>query len=123
MSDIVEWLNDIWRDDDHERGCTGRNYECTCGFDARSFATAKEAAIEIERLRAKLAEARAEALEEAALECVRHAKSEMPITMWKWHPWIKGNLERVTSLNRKMRAKAFIRAAAAIRALKGGANG
>lgn len=76
MSDIVERLNDIWRDDDHERGCTGRNYECTCGFDARSFATAKEAAIEIERLRAKLAEARADALEEAAstaITCINPA--------------------------------------------------
>ena len=22
-------------DDDHERGCSGREYECTCGYDAR----------------------------------------------------------------------------------------
>jgi hypothetical protein len=52
--DIIKRLNDIWRDDDHERGCAGRNYDCSCGFDSRSLETAKDAADEIERLRKAL---------------------------------------------------------------------
>lgn len=52
-TDIVSRLNDIWSDDDHDRGCQGRTYSCTCGFDERTFATAKEAASEILSLRQK----------------------------------------------------------------------
>lgn len=84
---LVERLNDIWSNDDHARGCRGREYECTCGFDDRTFATAKEAAEAIEmheagyqqhlriiaelkqenlRLVEALATARADAIEEAA---------------------------------------------------------
>jgi len=62
MSDLVSRLNDILHDDDHERGCEGRNYTCTCGFDERSWNTAKEAAAEITRLQKELETAR-EALE------------------------------------------------------------
>jgi hypothetical protein len=49
MSDLVERLNRIWRED-HDRGCQGREYTCTCGFDENAFKTAKEAVDEIERL-------------------------------------------------------------------------
>lgn len=58
MSDIVERLGDIYATDDHARGCQGREYECTCGYDERSAATAREAAAEITRLRALVDEAR-----------------------------------------------------------------
>lgn len=51
--DLVERLNDIWSNDDHARGCQGREYSCTCGFDERTFATAKEAAARIEELEAE----------------------------------------------------------------------
>lgn len=52
MSDIVERLGDIYATDDHARGCRGREYDCTCGYDERSAASAREAAAEITRLRA-----------------------------------------------------------------------
>lgn len=74
MSDIVERLNGIWANDDHERGCQGREYSCSCGFDNRTAKTAEDAATEITRLRQLLSEAekrereaRVKALEEAAL--------------------------------------------------------
>ena len=50
MSDLVARLNDIWRDGDHDRGCQGRSYSCTCGYDEQTIATAKEAATELQRL-------------------------------------------------------------------------
>lgn len=71
-----------------------------------------------EAAEALLKEAGDKALEAAANEIMRHAKSEMPITVWKFNPWAKGRLDRITRLGPKWRAKAFIRAAAAIRALK-----
>lgn len=57
-ADIVDRLNDIWSDDDHERGCEGRTYSCSCGFDGRTHATAKDSATEIASLRRELEEAR-----------------------------------------------------------------
>lgn len=49
-TDIVERLLDISQDD-HMRGCNGRNYICDCGFDSRSWKTADDAAEEIKALR------------------------------------------------------------------------
>jgi hypothetical protein len=51
--DIIQRLRDIYEDDDHERGCPGRNYQCTCGFDARTYETAEAAVAEIARLTAE----------------------------------------------------------------------
>lgn len=62
--EVVEALNDIWRDDDHERLCQGREYSCTCGFDDRTEATAQRAAALITTLERQLATAR-EALDMA----------------------------------------------------------
>lgn len=76
--DIVDRLNDIWSTDDHELGCQGRDYSCSCGFDDRTFATAKSAAEYISNMRAYIADlekrekdARAKVLELAAVhaEC------------------------------------------------------
>jgi hypothetical protein len=53
MSDIVERLR-IYATDDHERGCQGRCYDCSCGYDDKRDPLLKEAAAEIERLRAAL---------------------------------------------------------------------
>ena len=53
MSDIVERLRE-YADDDHERGCAGRCYDCSCGYDGKRDPLLKEAAAEIERLRADL---------------------------------------------------------------------
>ncbi len=53
MSDIVERLR-IYATDDHERGCQGRCYDCSCGYDDKRDPLLKEAADEIERLRAAL---------------------------------------------------------------------
>jgi len=33
MSDIVERLREYALNEDHERGCKGREYSCTCGYD------------------------------------------------------------------------------------------
>jgi hypothetical protein len=53
MIDIVERLR-IYATDDHERGCQGRYYDCSCGYDEKRDPLLKEAAAEIERLRAAL---------------------------------------------------------------------
>ena len=53
MSDIVERLLDYSKDD-HERGCQGRCYDCSCGYDGKRDPLLKEAADEITRLRAAL---------------------------------------------------------------------
>lgn len=53
MSDIVERLRE-YADDDHERGCAGRCYDCSCGYDSKRDPLLNEAADEIERLKAAL---------------------------------------------------------------------
>ncbi|RVL48445.1 hypothetical protein CN138_08935 [Sinorhizobium meliloti] len=63
--DLVERLRNISRGD-HERGCQGREYVCSCDYDETSWKTAEEAASEITRLRRELEEARRKAFEEAA---------------------------------------------------------
>lgn len=50
MTDIVERLKDI-SDSDHNRGCQGREYSCSCGYDEENRKTAAEASQEITRLR------------------------------------------------------------------------
>lgn len=54
MTDITERLRAVFTNDDHGRGCQGREYSCTCGYDDRVDAVAAAAADEIERLRAAL---------------------------------------------------------------------
>lgn len=44
---------------DHQRGCQGRCYTCTCGWDDERDELIKESAVEIDRLELKLAEANA----------------------------------------------------------------
>jgi len=63
--DIVERLLNICENDDHERGCQGREYDCTCGFDERTFVTAKEAAQTIAALRAERDAARKDNMQAA----------------------------------------------------------
>lgn len=53
---LVERLLDISQNDDHARGCQGRQYTCTCGFDDRAFATADEAASLIQSQAARISE-------------------------------------------------------------------
>jgi hypothetical protein len=53
MTDIIERLRGYARDD-HERGCNGRYYDCSCGYDKKRDPLLIEAADEIERLRAAL---------------------------------------------------------------------
>lgn len=57
---LRERLRDIYANDDHARGCEGRTYSCSCGFDDRTFQTAEEAESEITRLQQALAAAEAE---------------------------------------------------------------
>jgi hypothetical protein len=75
MSDIVERLKDISQNDDHSRGCQGRQYECTCGYDARTQATADDAAAAFERLRAERDAIRKATIEECALKADAAAKA------------------------------------------------
>lgn len=58
MNDIVERLR-AYALDDHERGCQGRYYDCSCGYDGKRGPLMGEAAAEIERLRAALESAEA----------------------------------------------------------------
>lgn len=53
MADIVDRLRCYARDD-HERGCNGRYYDCSCGYDGKRDTLLVESADEIERLRAAL---------------------------------------------------------------------
>ncbi|MCZ7974422.1 hypothetical protein O9X80_07955 [Agrobacterium salinitolerans] len=72
MSDIVERLNAIWANDDHDRGCQGREYSCSCGYDNRTAKTAEDAATEISRLRQLLSEAETRE-REARVKALNHA--------------------------------------------------
>jgi hypothetical protein len=53
MTDIVERLRS-YASDDHERLCQGREYICTCGYDAKRDPLLAEAAAKIERLNREL---------------------------------------------------------------------
>jgi hypothetical protein len=53
-SSLVERLRD-YAGDDHERLCQGRNYDCTCGYDARRDPLIAAAADELTALTAKVA--------------------------------------------------------------------
>jgi len=55
MTDIVAELLDFTTRD-HDRGCTGREYVCSCGYDNEIEAAVKKAAAEIELLRLSLSE-------------------------------------------------------------------
>lgn len=65
MTDIVDELLDFTTRD-HERGCTGREYVCSCGYDQDIEAAVKKAAYEIERLRVVLSTARVDGMVMAA---------------------------------------------------------
>lgn len=49
MSDLVERLRDYAKDD-HERGCQGRYYDCSCGYDDKRDPLMNQAADRIEQL-------------------------------------------------------------------------
>ena len=49
MSDLVERLRE-YASDDHERGCSGRYYDCHCGYDGKRDQLIDEAAARIEQL-------------------------------------------------------------------------
>ena len=53
MTDIVERLR-AYASDDHERGCKGREYDCSCGYDDKRDPLLEDAAARIERLEAAL---------------------------------------------------------------------
>ena len=84
MTDIVERINDIWANDDHERGCQGREYSCSCGFDNRTAKTAEDAATEITRLRNLLSEAEKRE-REARVKALGDA-AEAIFVMGAWSP-------------------------------------
>ena len=71
MTDIVERLRAV-EVTDHERGCQGREYTCTCGWDERVWKTSVEAADEIEKLRAALEATKAKLRIALSTEWSRH---------------------------------------------------
>lgn len=84
MSGIVERLRNISRGD-HERGCQGREYVCSCDYDETSWRTAEEAADEIERLTRALSEARAESdLLQDVLDSRPAINAGLPETYIRW---------------------------------------
>ena len=65
MSDLTERLQGIAGTSDHERGCAGREYSCSCGFDDlveelcdKAQSTLRTQSATITTLQAELAEAR-----------------------------------------------------------------
>ena len=65
MSDLIERLQGIAGTSDHERGCAGREYSCSCGFDDlveelcdKAQSTLRTQSATITTLQAELAEAR-----------------------------------------------------------------
>lgn len=80
MADLVERLREASHGD-HDRGCEGRMYTCTCGYDSRIFAAAEEAAAEITRLRAEL-ERKDEALKDAGEIVDACVHQEEPTLRW-----------------------------------------
>lgn len=85
MADIVERLNGIWANDDHDRGCQGREYSCSCGFDNRTAKTAEDAATEITRLRQLLSEAEKREKEARAKALGDAASAIFVMGAWSWH--------------------------------------
>lgn len=53
MSDLVERLR-AYASDDHERGCQGRYYDCSCGYDGKRDPLLAETAARIAQLEAAL---------------------------------------------------------------------
>ena len=65
MSDLIERLQGIAGTSDHERGCAGREYSCSCGFDDlveelcdKAQSTLRTQSATITQLQAELADAR-----------------------------------------------------------------
>lgn len=54
--DLVRRLEEIIQIDDHRRGCAGRTYECTCGYDMRVQEAMAEAKDALAASRARVAE-------------------------------------------------------------------
>jgi hypothetical protein len=46
---LADKLDFIWKDD-HERGCQGHCYECSCGFDTESWERAQDVAVALRNL-------------------------------------------------------------------------
>jgi hypothetical protein len=65
MADLITRLRTTELDD-HARGCEGRQYTCTCGFDDRLYAILEEAAAAL-----TTAQAEAEALKQRIAELER----------------------------------------------------
>lgn len=73
--------------DDHERGCQGRYYDCSCGYDGKRDPLLDEAADRIEQLEA--------ALREAADELDAYYRAEYP----GGHPYSQKKLTEAMASN------------------------
>jgi hypothetical protein len=68
VADLVKRLTD-YAVSDHSRGCQGRCYECTCGYDAKRDPLLDEAVDMLTLLQAQVVVARKMVIEEAAKVC------------------------------------------------------
>lgn len=75
MGDIVERLRE-YASDDHERGCQGRYYDCSCGYDGKRDPLLETAAARIAQLEAALREIIADSFSVYAIEVARAALGE-----------------------------------------------
>jgi hypothetical protein len=105
VADLVKRLTD-YAVSDHSRGCQGRCYECTCGYDAKRDPLLDEAAAMLTLLQAQVAVARKVAVE----ECARW-HDEQASRIAAEHPGMEG------SNSQKRRRNHHLTSAAAIRAL------
>ena len=86
--DIVELLR-AYVGDDHERGCQGRYYDCSCGYDDKRDPLLTQAADEIERLRGgmlKMASAMSTQVE--TIEKLRAALRDIAKTTYGYEPYM-----------------------------------
>jgi hypothetical protein len=83
MTDIVERLR-IYATDDHERGCQGRCYDCSCGYDEKRDPLLKEAAAEIEQNRIDLNEYQLD------VERLRGLNAQYLTALWDVHALANG---------------------------------
>jgi hypothetical protein len=72
---------------DHQRGCAGRDYTCTCGYDDASDNSLKDAAAEWQSGYAAGIEAAVNALEADAKKCDCFARNEGECGCGAWCEW------------------------------------
>lgn len=103
MSDLIERLQGIAGTSDHERGCAGREYSCSCGFDDlveelcdKAQSTLRTQSATITTLQAELAEARDEL--KRLIESIWKAEYRREAPEWKPLPDLIGMITQMDNM-------------------------